>query len=287
MDAGPATNHNTRMRVAIIDAYSQQGRRSLSSVGCTPAGELYHRVAASHVPDYDYEVLLADVASRVLPEGVGAGDYDAVIWTGSQLTVHRDDEDVRTQLELARTLLRAGVRNFGSCWAAQLAVVACGGTCAPNPKGREFGIARDITLNDAGAKHFMYRDKPHVFSSYASHEDEITELPDRAVLLAGNTWSAVQALEVRLGEGVFTAVQYHPEYDLNEVARLGAVRSPQLVAQGIYASQADADAYFLKIDALHEHGDRALAEELGVGEDLLDVSMRQREIRNWLESLTR
>ncbi|MFK7999866.1 MAG: type 1 glutamine amidotransferase [Polyangiales bacterium] len=273
------------MRVAIIDAYSRQGRTSLAAAGCTPAGELYARVASAHEPSYEYEILLADAASRVLPNAVAAGDYDAVIWTGSELTVHKDDAEVRAQLELARTLLRAGVRNFGSCWAAQLAVVACGGVCAPSPKGREFGIARDITPNEAGAAHAMYRDKPPVFCSYASHADEITTMPPGSILLAGNAWSEVQALEVRAGEGVFTAMQYHPEYDLFEVARLGAVRGPGLVEQGLYESQDAVDAYFAKIESLHESGDEALAKELGVGQDLLDADIRQREISNWLASL--
>lgn len=273
------------MRVAIIDAYSRQGRTSLAAAGCTPAGQLYARVAASHEPGYEYEILLPDAAARVLPSGVAAGDFDAVIWTGSELTVHHDDEEVRAQLELARTLLRAGVRNFGSCWAAQVAVVACGGVCEPSPKGREFGIARDITLNAAGAAHPMFRDKPSVFCSYASHADEITTLPPGAVLLAGNTWSEVQALEVRAGEAVFTALQYHPEYDLFELARLGAVRGPGLVEQGLYASQEEVDTYFSKIESLHESGDAQLAKELGVGQDLLDADIRQREIGNWLASL--
>lgn len=274
------------MRVAIIDAYSRQGRISLAAAGCTPAGELYARVAASHEPGYEYEILLPDAASRVLPEGVAAGDYDAVIWTGSELTVHHDNDEVRTQLELARTLLLAGVRNFGSCWAAQVAVMVSGGNCEPSPKGREFGIARGITLSHAGAAHPLYRDKPHVFCSYASHEDEITKMPPDSVLLSGNTWSDVQALEVRVGKGVFTALQYHPEYDLFELARLGGVRGPQLVTQGIYNSQEDVDAYFAKIDTLYESDDEDLAKELGVEEDLLDANIRQREISNWLASLT-
>ncbi|MFT5357799.1 MAG: GMP synthase (glutamine-hydrolyzing) [Polyangiales bacterium] len=275
------------MRVAIVDAFSRQGRISLAAAGCTPAGELYARVAASHEPGYEYVVLLADAASRVLPDAVAAGDFDAVIWTGSELTIHHDDEEVRAQLELARTLLRAGVRNFGSCWAAQLAVAVCGGTCEPSPRGREFGIARGIALTHAGAAHPMYRGKPRVFCSYASHEDEITKMPADAVLLAGNAWSDVQALEVRVGEGVFTALQYHPEYNLYELARLGGVRGPQLVQQGIYDSQEEADAYFAKIDSLHESGDADLAKELGIAEDLLDANIRQREIANWLASLPR
>ena len=274
------------MRVAIVDAYSRAGRVSLANAGCTPAGQLYKRVATAHAPEHEYTVLLADAAARSLPSGVAAGDFDAVLWTGSELTIYQDDDEVRAQIDLARTLMRAGVPNFGSCWAAQLAAVSFGGSCGPCPKGREFGIARDITLNDEGVEHPMYRGKPRVFCSYASHGDEITQLPPNARILASNAWSKVQALEVRVGGATFCATQYHPEYDLCEVAQLGAVRGPGLVEQGLYKSQADADAYFAQLRSLHKSSDPSLAAELGVGDDLLDAEVRQREIANWLGGLT-
>jgi len=62
---------------------------------------------------------------------------------------------VRGQLDLARAAFAARVPSFGSCWAAQIAVVAAGGIVRANPRGREMGIARKIALTPEGRGHPM------------------------------------------------------------------------------------------------------------------------------------
>ena len=47
----------------------------------------------------------------------------------------------------------------------------------------------------------MLEGRPPVFSNFISHLDEVTELPPGAVVLAGNDFSQVQAMEVRHGKG--------------------------------------------------------------------------------------
>src|SRR3990172_6615722 len=73
--------------------------------------------------------------------------YHGVVWTGCNLTIY-DLEDARVarQLTLARDVFEVGVPQFGSCWAAQISVVAAGGIVSAHPKGREMGLARKITL---------------------------------------------------------------------------------------------------------------------------------------------
>ncbi len=46
-----------------------------------------------------------------------------------------------------------------------------------NIKGREIGIAYNITLNNDGVKHPLYHKKPKIFDAFASHLDHITTLP--------------------------------------------------------------------------------------------------------------
>ncbi|GIT06200.1 MAG: hypothetical protein CM1200mP29_16110 [Verrucomicrobiota bacterium] len=74
----------------------------------------------------------------------GDRDYDGIAWTGCSSCVFSGEPDVALQIEFARECFRQGVPAFGSCWAAQIAVVAAGGQVALNPKGREMGIARAI-----------------------------------------------------------------------------------------------------------------------------------------------
>ena len=186
-------------RLLVIDAYSDAGRESLAAAGCTHAGVLYERMLFRLDSTLELDLIVASKASPELPEGASLSDYDGVVWTGSNLSAHKDTPAVRGQAALVRAHLEAGVPGFGSCWAAQLSVVAAGGAVAPNPKGREFGVARKIALTEAGRAHPLYVGKSRVFDGFTSHEDEITQLPPGASVLAGNAFTRVQAVHVRHG----------------------------------------------------------------------------------------
>jgi GMP synthase (glutamine-hydrolysing) len=212
-----------------------------------------------------------------------------VAWTGSNLSIlDADNPEVSRQVELAARLIKERVPSFGSCFAIQLASVALGGSCRPSPNGREFGVSRRIQLSDEGRAHPLYRDKPPVFDAFTSHADEVAVLPPHTRLLASNEWSPVQAASLEGGAVPFWVVQYHPEYDLHEVASLCRLRKPELVAQGTFASEADATAWIEDLEALHADPTREdLAASLDVGEALLDESQRTVEVRNWIESQVR
>ena len=213
-----------RLRFLVCDAYPREGRAGLQEAGATLAGMLYERMLRRLEPDAHIDVIHPADAEVALPSGRALNSYDGIAWTGSSLTIHQDDDPrVRRQVELARAAYASDIPSFGSCWAAQLAVVAAGGRCAASPKGREFGISRRIALTAAGRAHPMYRGKPAVFDAFTSHADEVVVLPAAGELLASNAFSRVQAVAVA-ARGAFWAVQYHPEYDLHEVARLCVFR---------------------------------------------------------------
>ena len=65
-------------------------------------------------------------------------------------------------------------------------------------------------------------------------------------------------------------------------------RSRELVAQGSFASRAEADGYADDLETLHRDPSRSdLARALELGPDLLDADLRTREVRNWLDTLGR
>jgi len=109
-------------------------------------------------------------------------------------------------------------------------VVAAGGEVEKNPNGREWGLARGIRLTDAGREHPYLAGKPEEYDGFSMHLDRVSKIPAGGVLLASNDQSGVQALEVRHGQGIFWATQYHPEYNLYEMARL--IRGRDRVAIG-------------------------------------------------------
>lgn len=274
------------LRLLVLDAYDDAGRASLRGAGAECGGELYRRLLRDLAPGATIDVVEFRGEGFALPASLDR--YDGIAWTGSNLTVHRDTPAVRRHLEFARAAFDAGVPSFGSCWALQVAVTAAGGRCAVNPLGREFGVARKIVLGDAGRAHPMFTGKPVAFDALASHEDHVVAVGPTTRVLAGNDVSPVQAVDVRHGRGVFWAVQYHPEYDLLDVARLGILRAPQLVEQGFFADAGAARAYLTDIEALHAHpGRRDLAYRLGIGADVLDRSIRSLEVANWVHALAR
>ncbi len=271
-------------RLLVLDAYAPEGRAAVRGAGGTEAGALYRRMLEGLAPGARVDVAYPADPSPELPSAAELSAYDGVVWTGSSLTIHEsDDPRVSAQVGFARRVFDVGVPSFGSCWAAQLAVVAAGGRCAASPRGREFGISRQIALEASGREHPLYAGKPATFDAFTSHADEIAELPSGATRLAGNAWSHVQAVDVRHGAGRFWAVQYHPEYDLHEVACLCRLRRDELVAQGTFASAEEADRWIEAAEALHaDPSQRPPGLELDAS---LAEAGRTIEVRNWLDSL--
>lgn len=274
------------MRLLVLDAYAKAGREALAGAGGTVAGTLYRDLLQRLAPGVAVDVAHPADGPLALPEGRGLSDYAGFVWTGSSLTIHEDEDPaVRRQVELAREIYDRGTPSFGSCWAAQLAVVASGGACAASPRGREFGVSRDIALSEAGAAHPLYADKPRRFVAFTSHADEVVTLSPEATRLASNPWSDVQAVGVTRGGG-FWAVQYHPEYDCHEVASLARLRRDELIAQGTFADGDEADRFVDDLEALHlDPTRRDLAARLGLDESVLDEDVRTVEVRNWLARL--
>jgi GMP synthase (glutamine-hydrolysing) len=276
------------LRFLVCDAYPREGRDGLQRAAATFAGTLFERLLRRLEPQAAVDVLHPADVDVALPPGRALADYDGVVWTGSSLTIYHDDDPrVRRQIELARAVFEGGIPSFGSCWAVQLSVVALGGRCAPNPKGREFGISRRIALTAEGRRHPMYRGKQAVFDAFTSHADEVTVLPSTGQLLASNDFSRVQAVAVEQ-RGVFWAVQYHPEYNLHEVARLSVFRMDELIRQGTFRDRDDGEKFVEQLETLHRDPTRAdIREALGIDPALLDEAQRTLEARNWIDCLVK
>lgn len=273
------------LRLLVLDAYARDGRAEIAAGGASEAGVLYARRLHELVPDADVAIAYPADGDESWRTGGGLLGYDGLVWTGSSLTIHAEgDERVRRQIDLARVAFEEGVPSFGSCWAAQLAVVAAGGACGPNPRGREFGVSRKIELTEEGASHPLFAGKPRVFDALTSHQDEIQTLPTGTRWLATNDFTRIQAVSVEHRRGRFWAVQYHPEYDLREVARLGHVRTPVLIEQGSFADAEMAAGWVADFEALHAApGRRDLRFRYALDEDILDPARRMCELANWLD----
>ncbi len=274
------------IRLCIINGYPKPNREVLTRAGMCGADELYVRVLKKLVPDVRVETLFIADMDTSLPDARQAEGYDGFIWTGSNLTIYEDDPRVTRQIEFSRLIFGIGRPQFGSCWGLQMAAVAAGGEVRKNPRGREMGFARKLHLTAEGRRHPMYEGKPDVFDGFISHLDEVTRLPNGGVLLATNDHTRVQALEVRSGQGVFWATQYHPEYELAEMARLIVARADPLIKEGFFADRAALEAKVQRMETLASDPRRKdLRWDVAVEDDILDDQIRQCELRNWVRKM--
>ncbi len=274
------------LRFLIIDGYPKLSRDEFDGVGMKHAWLLYAEMLKKYLPNAEYSVWFpSDHAAP--PDGLGPSHYQGILWTGCNLTIyHHNDIRVTRQIEYAKQAYEDGTPGFGTCWGLQMAAAAAGGEVKANPRGREMGLARKIHLTTEGAGHPFMEGKPPVYSGYISHLDEVTQLPPGAVLLASNDFTRVQAIEVKHKKGSFWATQYHPEYDLHEVARLITAREPKLVPEGFFRDHDELAGYVAKLETLHSNPTRKdLRWQLDIDDDVLSDGIRQAEFRNWINKL--
>ena len=277
---------DAQLSICILNGYPRSSRESFDRSNVGHPHDMYADFLRRYVPGASIDVLFVADPDVSLPTGVALESYDAYIWTGSDLTIYHDDPRVTRQIELARSIYRAGRPMYGSCWGVQMAAVAAGGEVQKNPKGREWGIARDIRLTEAGKNSLLHTGKPERFDGFIMHLDEVTRIPSCGKLLATNEHTRVQALEVTFEKGTFWATQYHPEYNLYEMGRLIAARAGALVKEGFFPDTQAVATYAGQMQTLSEQPDSAeLRGALSVGLDILDAGIRECELRNWIEHL--
>lgn len=271
----------TTARILVIDGNVAEIRaKQIAALGYD-SGTGYAQVLRRLDTSLRIDVLtVADGAE--LAAGVGLESYDGVTMTGSALNIYHGGAPVTRQIELAKAVFAAGVPFFGSCWGMQVAVTAAGGEVRANPRGREFGFARRILLNDAGREHPLFAGKPVAFEAPTIHRDEIAALPAGATPLAVNDFG-VQAATFTHGRGTFWGVQYHPEYDFRDIAAAAERYGEILVTEGMFRDVSALKAFAAELCALQANpSDPTLLWKHGLGPAISTESLRLLEIRNWL-----
>jgi GMP synthase (glutamine-hydrolysing) len=272
-------------RILVIDGNVVQVRaRQITALGYdsgTGYARVLHRIDAS----LQIDVVLAADGEPEFPVGVGLENYDGVTMTGSALNIYNGGAPVMRQIELAKAVFTAGVPFFGSCWGLQVAVTAAGGEVRANPRGREFGFARRILLNDAGRDHRLFAGKPTTFEAPTVHRDEIAALPAGAEILAVNDFG-LQAAAFACGRGTFWGVQYHPEYDYLDIAAAAERYGDTLITEGVFQDSPALAAFAAELRALQvKPHDATLLWKHALGPAMQSETLRLLEIRNWLEAM--
>jgi GMP synthase (glutamine-hydrolysing) len=272
------------MRFLMVESETAQAReKRRASVGKS-AGESFAATLRQLVPGCEITLVEPADADAEPMSARQIAAFDAVFVGGSPLHVYEDAPEVHRQIAFMREVFASGAPSFGSCAGLQLAVAAAGGQVRPLQNGREVGVARGILPTQAGKAHPLLAGRGEVWDAPAIHSDEVAQLPEGAILLAGNAVTRVQAAEIRCGPGVFWGVQYHPELAPGEIGAALRRDAEAILREGLAADRADLEAQAELFDRLqHDPHDQAARWRLGVGADFAAEAERRLELRNFLQ----
>ncbi|WP_276255251.1 type 1 glutamine amidotransferase [Halomontanus rarus] len=150
--------------------------------------------------ELDASVAEFDVTGGHLP---GDFEYDAAVVTGSRSSVYWDEDWIPATKNWVADAIDHGLPFLGICWGHQLLADVLGGT-----------------VEDMGVYEIGYNEIEHTgdcrlfdgisrrFTAFATHSDEVSELPPGAKPLAENEYS-----NHGFRKGSVFGVQFHPEYD--------------------------------------------------------------------------
>lgn len=144
-----------------------------------------------HTPKYEY------------PASFDA--YDAVLLTGSRADSFSDEPWIVELRARVTALLEQKKKLLGICFGHQLIAVCLGAKVGRAPQG--WGVGR--MSYDWHAANLPLAPEDNKLSLLVSHQDQVLELPENAVLLASNAHCPVAGYAI--GEEVF-CVQGHPEF---------------------------------------------------------------------------
>lgn len=270
--------------LVLLEGNTAEKRAMAKSLGVRSASEIYAQAILRHFPDIHLDIINAADEDWAFPEGKSWSDYDGVVISGSSLHAYDTEFAVANQIALVAEAGELGLPIFGSCWGLQIAVMAAGGTVKYNPVGREIGLARKILPTAEGQSHPMFKHKPAVFDALCIHYDEVTELPEGATLLASNAHSKVQAATVPVGKSLVWAVQYHPEFDLDQLVQLYTLYSDDMTNEDFFSTKEELAIYVDKLKRLAANPqDNGLSWELAMDSDVIDHHCRNGEIIAWIE----
>lgn len=202
--------------------------------------------------------------------------YDGLVFTGSGVQWCVDAPEAQPLRDTMEAALKAEKPILGSCNGMQLGNVVLGGRCGAASTGMELGLARDIRLTDAGKAHAFHQGRQDHYAVLCVHRDQVTQIPEGAVVTAGNAHSQVQGMVYEQGNTRFWGIQYHPELTLENM--IDAVATPgSLFAEG--------KTLLSDLQQAKANPQGEAARRLGAQRDDLDPTVHRTELRNWLKTL--
>jgi GMP synthase (glutamine-hydrolysing) len=196
--------------------------------------------------------------------------YDGLIWGGSSLNIYNDTPEIKKQIGFMKECQKKVKNILAICWGMQVAVTAAGGE-VKKADSSHIGIANEITINNEGLNHPIYKDKEKRFNSPAFNFDEVKKLPDNAICLASNKINKIQSLYFKVNETKVWGLQYHPEITYEKMISLIKFRKEKLIKlRKVFRDEKDVESHISLIK-----------NEISIS----NKEKRMVELKNWLNQL--
>ncbi len=262
------------LRIVIIEGDDPAQLAESRHQGFPSNADIYQASLRACAKDLVFQ-LMEPYAKDYDPTSLDLANVDGVVFTGSTVNWSVDSPEAWPIRQTMERVFQAKVPVLGSCNGMQLAAVVLGGEVGPSPNGRELGMAKNIQLTDAGKKHPLHKSRTTGFSCCCIHRDEVTRLPEGAVLTASNKHSKVQAFTYEQAGICFWGMQYHPEMNPGQIAQL-------IAGNGLFTGDEQlAD----DLQALEQTKDSARLKRLNIRASDLEPDMMMQELYNWLEMI--
>jgi GMP synthase (glutamine-hydrolysing) len=195
------------------------------------------------------------------------GKYNGIVFTGGAMRINDMTDVIKKHINFASNCFNEKNKILAICWGLQVCSTAAGGKVNPGKNGAHIGIASDVIVNNVGKEHFIYKDKKKIFTSPAFNFDEVSELPENAILLSSDKVNNVMGVSFSAGNSEIIGLQYHPDYEYFQMLKLIAGRKERLFVNKNFLNEEEYKNHILYIKSQNE---------------LLNFNDRTCEVRNWL-----
>lgn len=150
-----------------------------------------------------FEFTVFDCRKEQYPQEIHT--FDLYITTGSKASAYDNQAWISRLIEFIRILDREGKKLVGICFGHQLIAMASGGLVEKSAKGWGVGIATNRVINRPA----WMADKRAEINILTSHQDQVTRLPEGALIIAGSDFCPYFVVQ---WNDHFLGIQGHPEW---------------------------------------------------------------------------
>ena len=257
-------------KILIVEGNLKEENQQFTNAGIQTHTESLKDSIAYFTKNLEIDIANPSSDPKVFEHIKNLDEYDGLIWGGSSLNIYNDTIEIRRQIDFMKASQKKIKKILAICWGMQVAVTAAGGEVKKSLKGTNRGISHQIKINENGLKHPLYKDKNNNFNTPAFNFDEVSKLPDKAVLLSSNKVNDVQGVNFQIDECDIWGIQYHPEISYDKMIKLIHFRTDRLIEKKAFEDQDEINSHVKMIEDENQ---------------ISNKDLRMMELRNWIAYL--